>query len=54
MPLVEINCPECNADLKVDPKKDKAVCDVCLTKFIIEAAIRKHRAEKNKNKKNKI
>ena len=54
MQLVQVNCPECKADLKVDSKKYSAVCNICLTKFTVEVAMMMYRRNLENNNKNNI
>lgn len=39
MPLVNVKCTNCGANLKVDDKKDAAICESCGSAFIVEKAI---------------
>lgn len=56
MKLVNLKCPECGAQLKVDPNREFVYCEYCGTKILLdkeerisrtidEAAIRKAEAE---------
>lgn len=56
MKLVNLKCPECGAQLKVDPNRQFVYCEYCGTKILLdkeekttriidEAAIRKAEAE---------
>lgn len=38
MKLVEMNCPSCGADLKLDADNAKAVCEYCGAKVLIDGA----------------
>ena len=35
-------CPQCGAQLKVNPDTDAAVCEYCNTPFVVEKAINKY------------
>ena len=41
MRLIEIKCPNCGGDLKVNPGKDKLVCGYCHTEFLVDEEIKK-------------
>ena len=56
MKLINLKCPECGAQLKVDPNREFVYCEYCGTKLLLdkeesvsrtidEAAIRKAEAE---------
>lgn len=56
MKLINLKCPECNAQLKVDPSREFIYCEYCGTKILLdkeekitrnidEAEIRKAEAE---------
>ena len=36
MKLINLKCPNCNADIQVNEELEKAVCNYCGTSFIIE------------------
>ena len=39
MKLVSAKCPNCSANIEVDPTKDAGICNYCQTAFITEKAI---------------
>ena len=43
MKFVAAKCPQCGANLEVDPTKEAGICSVCGTPFITEKAIIKNK-----------
>lgn len=41
MKLIELRCPNCNGELKVNPEKEKVICGYCHTEFKIDDEIKK-------------
>lgn len=41
MKLIEIRCPNCNGELKVNPEKEKLVCGYCHTEFLVDDEVEK-------------
>lgn len=41
MKLVEIRCPNCGGDLKVNPEMYKIVCEYCHTEFLVDDEIKR-------------
>lgn len=41
MKLVEIRCPNCGGELKVNPEKEKLVCGYCHTEFFVDDEIKR-------------
>lgn len=45
MKLSAAKCPNCGANLNVDEKYEKTVCDYCKSVIVVEEAVEKHRLE---------
>ena len=41
MKLVEIRCPNCGGDIKVNPEKEKLICGYCHTEFLVDDEVKK-------------
>ena len=42
MNLVETKCPNCGANIQVDPGKEAAICEYCGQPFVVERAIKNY------------
>lgn len=41
MKLVQIRCPNCGGELKVNPEKEKLVCGYCHTEFLVDDEVKR-------------
>ena len=54
MKFVAAKCPQCGANLEVDPTKEAGICSVCGTPFITEKAIIKNTVNNNYSIQNAV